>query len=252
MVTAKGPITRLDPRGRVLVALIFAVVVVSLHSLWVLCLALAVAVLLVPMARLPLGTTVRRVLAVDGFIVILLLSLPFTTPGTPIAEVWGLTASREGLEDALRIALKANATMFALLTLVGTLDEPVLGHALHSLRVPAKLVTLFLMTVRYIEVLGQEYQRLRVAMKARGFRPRTNMHTLRSLGYLVGMLLVRALERSERVLAAMKCRGFNGSFPLTSEFRARPRDAVFGTMMGGVMVGLIGLDRTGGLSWLLP
>lgn len=252
MPPVNAPLRRLEPRVRVVGALSFAIVVVSLQGLAVLCLALAVALCLVPLARLSLASTARRVLAVDGFIIFLLLSLPFTTPGTPIAEIWGFTASREGLEHALRIGLKANAVMFALLSLVGTLDEPALGHALHRLRVPAKLVTLFLMTVRYIEVLSQEYRRLRTAMKARGFRPGLNLHTLRSLGYLMGMLLVRALERSERVLAAMKCRGFRGSFPLLSEFRAGPRDAVFGAVMAGVMGGLIGVDQTGGLTWILP
>ena len=55
-------------------------------------------------------------------------------------------------------------------------------------------------------------------MKMRGFRPRMNWHTYRTYGYLVGMLLVRSLERSERIVAAMKCRGFRGRFYLLDHF----------------------------------
>jgi cobalt/nickel transport system permease protein len=50
------------------------------------------------------------------------------------------------------------------------------------------------------------------AMKIRGFRPRTDLHTYRTYSYLVGALLVRSFDRSTRILAAMKCRGFKGQF----------------------------------------
>ena len=82
-----------------------------------------------------------------------------------------------------------------------------LGHALGHLHVPRKLAHLLLFTVRYLDVLDREYRRLRAAMKVRSFRPRMSLHTYRAYGYLVGMLLVRSFDRSERMLAAMKCRG---------------------------------------------
>ncbi|WP_404381129.1 cobalt ECF transporter T component CbiQ [Caenispirillum salinarum] len=241
-----GP-RRLDPRARVLAAVAFAVAVVALTGLPALVAAVGVAFGLAVWARLPLKETARRVAAMDGFILLTLVMLPFTTPpaaGTePLFTLWGLPASRGGLEHAVRIALKANAVILALLALVGTMRETVLGHALGRLGVPAKLVTLFLMTVRYIEVLHAEYGRLRWAMKARGFRPRTDLHTLKSLGHLVGMLLVRSLERSERVLAAMKCRGYTGRLPLLDTLRAGPADWAFGAAAAIGCVVLVAADR---------
>jgi cobalt/nickel transport system permease protein len=63
----------------------------------------------------------------------------------------------------------------------------------------------------------------------RGFRPGVNRHTYRSFGYLAGMLLVRSLDRSERIVAAMKCRGFRGRFYLLDHFAFSPaRDVPFG------------------------
>jgi cobalt/nickel transport system permease protein len=103
-------------------------------------------------------------------------------------------------------------------------------------------VHLFLFTVRYIAVLGREYQRLRTAMKARGFRMRCDLHTWRSIGYLFGMLLVRSLERSERILAAMRCRGFQGDFhPLTPVGTPGWRDYAFAggaLIAGGLLLAL--------------
>ena len=63
----------------------------------------------------------------------------------------------------------------------------------------------------------------RVAMKARGFRLRCNPHTWRSIGYLFGMLLVRSIERAERILAAMRCRGFQGHFHSLTEVKTMDR-----------------------------
>ena len=64
------------------------------------------------------------------------------------------------------------------------------------------------------------------ALKIRAFQPRTSLHTYRTYAYLVGMLLVRSYDRSERVRNAMVCRGFKGRFYDLSEFSLRPFDFV--------------------------
>ena len=64
-------------------------------------------------------------------------------------------------------------------------------------------------------------------MKVRCFRPRTDRRTCRAYGHLVGMLLVRSLDRSERVMDAMKCRGFKGEFYVLRHFIYRSRDLAF-------------------------
>jgi cobalt/nickel transport system permease protein len=174
--------------------------------------------------------------------VALLLLLPFTTPGAPIAAVGPFTASAEGVHLALAIALKANAILLMLLALVGTLEPPALGHALRRLAVPATLVQLLLFTVRYIAVLNEEATRLRTAMRARAFEPRTNRHTLATYGYLVGMLLVRAAERAERVLDAMKCRGFDGRWPVLDQPRLGRVDAVAAIAFALVLLLLITVE----------
>jgi len=111
-----------------------------------------------------------------------------------------------------------------------------LGHALLHLRVPDKLAHLFLFTIRYMDLVHHEYGRLRQAMRVRCFRPRANRHTYRSVGHLVGMLLVRSFDRSERVLAAMKCRGFRGRFYVLRHFALGLRDAAFGLVATGVLI----------------
>jgi len=234
-----SPIAALDPRTRIVAAVVWAFAVVSFENLAVLTAAVATALLTARLAALPARATATKVLMMDGFVVALLVLLPFTTPGTPVATIGPFTASAEGLHLALAIALKANAIVLMLLALVGTLEPPALGHALARLRVPASLVHLLLFTVRYVAVLTDETARLRTAMRARAFAPATNRHTLRTYGYLVGMLLVRAAERAERVLDAMKCRGFDGSWPMLDRPRLGRDDAVAAAVGAVVLVLLI-------------
>ncbi|NVO23237.1 cobalt ECF transporter T component CbiQ [Donghicola mangrovi] len=244
--TLRGLVDEIDPRARILLAVLYAVVVVSLSSLHALTGAMVASLTLLALSPMPAGRTLRRMVAVDGFIVAMLVMLPFSVPGDAMFTLWGLTASWQGLWQAVEIALTANAVVLALMVLVGSLEPVTLGHALHALKCPESLVHLMMFTIRYIEVLRDEYARLRTSMKVRGFRPRSTWHTYRSYGYLVGMMLVRALERSERILVAMKCRGFQGRIILLEEFRLSPRDVVFALVVIGVCAALVGLEAVYG------
>jgi len=225
-------IDRMDPRTRILAAAVFSAVVAVLSGFPALGLALAVALLAAMLARLPPLGVAKRLVPVNVLMLLLIAVLPWTAAGperTALARLGPLAYTWEGFLLAAAIAIKANAIVLAIVVLVGTLDIVTLGHALSHLRVPDKLTHLLLFTVRYLDVLRREYQRLRAAMKIRGFRPRMSLHTYRSYGYLVGMLLVRSLDRSERIVAAMKCRGFRGRFYLLDHFAFSVGDVWFGT-----------------------
>jgi cobalt/nickel transport system permease protein len=190
-------------------------------------LALAAAVAGVPLAGLRAQGVVRQLVPINGLMLVLVLVLPWTTPGTPLFAIGSWTYSREGLLLALAIAIKGNAIVLALLVHLGAMDTTTIGHALAHLHVPNKLTNLLLFTVRYLDVLHREQQRMRAAVRVRAFRPRMNLHTYRTYGHLVGMLLVRSLDRAERIMKAMKCRGFRGRFYLLDHFAFTRADAWF-------------------------
>jgi cobalt/nickel transport system permease protein len=232
-----------DPRLRVLAALGFALVVVGLTRPIALLLALAIALTLAGTAGLGVGGLVRRVAALEGLLLILIATLPFTVPGEGVWHFGSLTASREGVTLALIIAARASAVALVLWALVGTLEPVVLGHALGRLGVPARLVHLFLFTLRHIHALYGEYARLRQAMRARAFTPRSDRHTWNTLGWLMGMLLVRSLARSRRTLAAMRCRGFQGRLYLLDDLAWSPADTWLSVATALALAILFGLER---------
>ncbi len=224
-------VDQFDPRARVVTTIIFALVVVFSKTLWLPFIGLMLAFTFAMSASLNIKRTMRRVIAMDMFVLVMIIMLPFTMDGTPLFKLFGLTASQEGFIHAIGIGLKANAVVLTMLALVGTLEASVLGHALGRLKVPEKLVHLLLFTVRYLDVISREYKAMRKAMKARAFVARNNLHTWRSFGYLIGMLLVRSLERSERIYAAMKCRGYCGKLYLFDTMQWQSRDTWLIVMM---------------------
>jgi len=218
---------RLDPRGRIVVAALFAILLATTTTYATALAGLALARLYLALARLPLRQVLVRLLVVNGFIVFLWVVLPLTYPGDPLWRLGPLSATRQGVIFTGLITLKSNAIIIALIALVATVPVVTLGQALHQMKVPDKLSHLLLFTYRYIHVFEQERQRLVQAMKIRGFVPRTDLHTYRSYGYLAAMLLVRSFDRAERVFQAMLCRGFNGTFYSLRTFSWQRRDHLF-------------------------
>lgn len=235
-----------DPRVRILTALLFALVTVNLQGLISLSALLGIVLALALAAGIGPSLLLRRLLALEGFMLVLMLFLPFTVPGEVWFQLGDLSASQEGAARAAMIFLKAHVVVIALLALVGTLDAVRLGHALAQLRLPEKLVHLLLFTVRYLGVLYEEYGRLRQAMRTRGFKARSDRYSWRVLGWLMGMLLVRSLERSQRIHDAMKCRGFNGRFYLIDGHPWRWGDTLFSLAGLLGLLALLGMDRLNG------
>lgn len=243
-----APLDRLDSRTRVLAALAFCIAASFLQTPAGLAAALTCAAVLAAAAGLSVKTALRRLAALEGFLLAGVAALPFMVPGPPAFALSGFEASWPGLTQAGLIVGKATAAALALAALVGALEPAALGRALARLGAPDKLVHLYLFTARYIHVLAREYRRLTLAMKARGFRPGCNRHTWRAYGWLFGMLTVRSLERADRVLAAMRCRGFVGRLPaLTEDQSFRLPDGVFAALAVGVAAAAAALPATAGV-----
>jgi cobalt/nickel transport system permease protein len=228
-----SPLRRLDPRWR-LAGLILALAAVAVVSTPPGAgVALLGALLLAWLARLPLRWYLGNLAALAGFLALVVLPLPLLVPGG-----WGA-----GLTVAALLAGKAVAAFTVVLVLLasGPLDATL--KAARSLRAPGLLVQLALLTYRYLFVLTDELDRLRVALRVRGFRNRANRHSYRVVGAVAGTLLVRGHERAERVAQAMRCRGFDGTFRALAEFRTTARDVLAFLVLAGAAAGAVALDR---------
>ena len=231
-----------DLRLRIVAALVAIACISQLQAPAVAAVVLAVVAAIAVLSS-PGQAAWHRLLHVEGFLVLLFATLPFTTSGQPLVTIGPLTASVEGTWRAALIACKVSSSVLILMTLLGGVEPARLGAALHGLHVPDRISRLFVMTVRYTWLIRDETRRLHDAMRARGFRPRSNRHTWRTYGNLIGMLLVRALDRAQRIEEAMLCRGYSGSFPRLADGQPTVRDWTAFALVAGFGVVAIAVDR---------
>jgi cobalt/nickel transport system permease protein len=218
---------RLDPRAKIILTAMFSIVTAVSGSITVSLVALCGGVILSIIASVPFKPLIKRIALVNGFILFLWIFLPLTYPGDTILKLGPVALTREGLLYAALITLKSNAILLVVISLLGASSVFALVHALHHLAAPDKLIHLFFFCYRYIHVIMEEYNRLKDAARVRGFKPGFNAHTYKTYAYFVGMMLVRSYDRSARILAAMKCRGFKGKFYILHHYGMGNNDYAF-------------------------
>lgn len=183
---------------------------------------LAAAVL----GRVAIGMLLKRSLLVAPFA---LAALPLIFVGSePHLDMpmIGDLVIHINLAGAIRFAsilLKSWISLQAAILLVSLTSFNDLLIAVRGLGLPRLLVSILGLMWRYLDVFGDEARRL---LRARASRStRLPFHTPRCpgggllwrgrvTGGLAGSLLLRGLERSERVYAAMASRGYTGEPPL--------------------------------------
>jgi cobalt/nickel transport system permease protein len=245
-IYSQGPdsaLRRLDPRWKLAALIIFAAAVVPLHGL-VPCLgALAGALFLAYLGRLPPVWFFARLGALGLVVGVFAAFLPLLPQGEGPPWVIGpVHVWPEGLEAAIRLCLKAPALMTLMLVLWGTSAPAANLKAAQALHVPGVFIQLTVLAYRYLFLLIEELGRLRLAMRVRGYRNRLSVHSYRTAGHVAGTLLVRSAERAERVGQAMRCRGFDGRFRCLVEMRTGAADIVFFLLTVGVGGGLLTWD----------
>ena len=203
---------RLQPEIKLVACLLFvaAVVATPREAMW----AFGGHAVLVAGAaaagRLPVGFVARRMLIEIPFL-IFALALPFFGRGERI-DILFFSVSREGLWGAWNVLAKASLGAAAAIVLAGTTQVPELLRGFERLRMPKVIGSIMGFMVRYLDVVIGELQRMRIALRSRGYAPRW-IGDARALASTAGTLFIRSYERGERVYLAMLSRGFTGSIP---------------------------------------
>ncbi len=237
-IPGRSWIHRVTPEARLFSALVLMVALTIAEGPWAAMGGGVLAVVLVGLARLPLrllGHVLIRLNLVLGFMALLLLP---ALCGSSLVESPAVRPSGNGFSLLGRMVWKGNAMVMLYLALLATMDPMALGLAMRALRLPSRLALLYLLTVRYVDLLHHEWERIRRAMGVRGFRARADRRTFRLYGHALGRLFLRSLERAERIVWAMKCRGFKGHYPLSSRGRWTTDSILFavGSCLAAVLI----------------
>ncbi len=221
-----------DPTVKIIGATALAVIIAISESMVAILMGLAIGMALAAVARLKLRDLWPRLVAVNLFCIFLWITLPLTGGGETMGHILSLPISEKGVRLALYITIKTNAILLVLTALLTTSPVHHIGRGLQRLGMSKKLTLLLMTSYRYLNLIHQEFNRLRRAAELRCFQPKTNIHTYRTYSYLVGMTFVRSWERSKRVHNAMLMRGFNGTFPVLDTTTFKRRDLYLLLLLG--------------------
>jgi cobalt/nickel transport system permease protein len=239
-----SPLRRLDPRWKLAALALLAVSTLLLRGLPAVGMALGMALGLALIGRLPGRWAWSRLGWTALLVGLFVVPLPFLVRDDNPAWQWGwLHFSWHGLALALMLAGKALTVMTLTLVLLTSAPLDASLKAAHALRVPGLLIQLALLSYRYIFLLVEELQRLRIALRVRGFRQRGDRHSYRTVGQVAGVLLLRSHERAERVAQAMRCRGFDGRFRSLTDFRTTLADVLTFVLLAAALAGCWAVDR---------
>ena len=168
-------------------------------------LAVDAAVLLgvLVVARLTPRVVLGRLAAILPFVAFAFL-FPFIGDGETIS-ILEISLSIDGLWASWNVLAKATLGGAASIAVTATTPIPELLTGLSRLRVPAAVVAIIGFMFRYLDLMVDEFGRMRRAMAARAHNPQWLWQS-RPLASSAGALFVRTYERGERVHDAMAAR----------------------------------------------
>jgi cobalt/nickel transport system permease protein len=204
-----SPVHRLAPHVKILVAFGAVLGVVATPRTWfpVFGLYLLLIVAVWAVARVPVLWFVKRAVIEVPFVVLAFLLPIFGTD--PRTGFLGLSVSVEGSLAGWNILAKGTLGVLVSLTLAATTAPGDLLRGLQVLKVPAPLIMIATLMLRYGEVVVGEAKRMRVARISRGDDPRF-LWQAGATARAIGTLFIRSYERGERVHLAMVSRGWTG------------------------------------------
>lgn len=129
---------------------------------------------------------------------------------TPIIQI-GNVSITGGMLSMMTLVLKGVFALLASFLLMATTSIDSLCAALRKLHIPDMIVTLFLLTYRYLGLMLNEVSVMFDAYILRA--PGQKGIHFSAWGSFLGQLLLRTMDRGEELYNSMLLRGYNGEFP---------------------------------------
>ena len=178
-----------------------------------------------------------------------LAALPLVFTGAPPKQdlltfnTITISISSPGTVRFISIVIKAWLSFQAAVILTSTTPTVKLMQGFRDIKVPAVIIAIMNLMVRYLRVLQADVYKMILARNSRSTRiSKFNIatalknYTYRALttGKMAGNILLRSLDRSDKIYYAMLARGYDGSLP---EYPPRPtQTAEYFTLAGGIIL----------------
>ncbi len=221
----QSPIHRLDPRAKVIVTAFFIVGVVSFNKYEISALIpfFLYPVVLIALGDLPPVYLIKKILLAAPFAVFIGMFNPIIDRA--VLMNLGPVGISGGWISFASIMLRFALTVSAVLALIASTGFASICMSLEKMGAPNSFAVQLLFLYRYIFVLTDEASRMVRARALRAFDGRGM--AFKVFTSMIGQLLLRALDRAQRIHLAMRCRGFDGEIRVTRRLTFGRRDAAF-------------------------
>jgi cobalt/nickel transport system permease protein len=155
---------------------------------------IALPIALCVIMRRDLLITLKRLIALNLFIAVLVASL--------------LVGGQNDL--ALLVFARSNLLLFVSLILFARADESSVALGFSRLRAHRKLVSSLFFSAKIARLLKTEFDRFKRALYLRGYKLTANMTSYRLIASFTGLLAIKCFDRAEALRKTMILRGFNG------------------------------------------
>ena len=220
-----SPLHRIDPRVKLITTVVFIATVVSFNKYAVSNLIpfFSFPIILILLGGLPAGYILKKVLLISPFAVLVGIFNPVFDRAI-VCHIGSLGISG-GWASFISILMRFVLTVTSALALVSLTGFNSVCMALERFKVPRPFIVQLMFLYRYLFVLTEESDRMVRAMSARSFCG--GMMNFKTFVSLIGHLLLRTLDRAERVYRAMCCRGFDGRIRIIRPLNISLKDAAF-------------------------
>ncbi len=235
----------LDPRTKLLTTLIFITFVVSYgkYELSTLFPFILYPVFLCSLGNIPYLFIIKRILLVSPLAIMIGIFNPLID--TQIYHVINGVEISGGWVSFFSILLRFILTVGSALSLIAVTGFSSVCMAMDKLGIPRVFTVQLMFLHRYLFVLIAEASRMVRASSLR--KPDKKGMSFKVFGSLLGHLLLRTLDRAQRIHLAMHCRGFNGQVKTLKTLKLHLTDFFF--FAGWVIVFIV--FRLNNLSQLL-
>lgn len=127
-------------------------------------------------------------------------------------SIFGIHAYWESMVFALSLFAKLLISISFIILLSATTTSQEMLNGAARMHIPRILITVFSLTIRYLYVFAQMFQKILLSFSCRGFnhwgRGLPLKYRLHVIGEGAGTLFVRSLLQGEKTYTAMCCRGY--------------------------------------------
>ncbi|NBH25947.1 energy-coupling factor transporter transmembrane protein EcfT [Lachnospiraceae bacterium] len=213
-------IHRLDPRVKLMTTICYIISLFIVDNFIGYILAGAFLALVIKLSKVPLKFMVRGMKSIIFLLIIAVIFNLFLTPGEVIFTLWKLRITREGLRQAIFMAIRLvflimGSSVMTLTTTPNNLTdgmEKLLGP-LKIFKVPVHEIAMMMsIALRFIPILLEETDKIMKAQIARGadFENGNLIKKAKSLVPLLVPLFISAFRRANDLAMAMEARCYRG------------------------------------------